>query len=197
MGEHGARPRRHGGHPARRGAARWRGRRDRLRLPVPDRAGDVLPSHTGARPEFGETRRPASCLATPFSRILLVAGAAAGANIASRAAFSLLLPLNPAIVLAYLIGMMTEFALHRRYVVAAGGGAAAPQYKRLGLVNLLALAQIWLVTLAMLQLVLPGLGWEWQAKLVAHAGGVGASMVTRHFGEKFYLLCIRSASGQR
>jgi len=117
-------------------------------------------------------------LASQFGRFLAVGAAAAAVNIASRAAFSRALPFDAAIVLAYLLGMATAFTLNRRYVFQASGARAAPQLLRFALVNLAALAQVWLVTQAMLLWLLPALGWGWNNALVAHAVGVASPVFT-------------------
>lgn len=125
-------------------------------------------------------------LGRQFGRFLAVGATAALVNIASRAALSQALPFDAAILLAYLLGMATAFLLNRRYVFDARRGRVAPQLLRFTLVNMLALAQVWLVTQAMLLWVLPALGWGWNAPLVAHATGVASPVFTSFLAHRFW-----------
>src|SRR4051812_22245812 len=107
-----------------------------------------------------------------FAAFLLAGGLAALANIGSRILFSLVIRYEIAIVLAFAIGVTAGFALNRAFVFKAAEGAAHGQYRRFLLVNLLALAQVWAVSVALARLVLPALGFDWHAETLAHVAGV-------------------------
>jgi putative flippase GtrA len=115
-----------------------------------------------------------------FLRFLAAGGVAAGANFGSRFAFSLWLAYPLAIVLAYCVGMVTAFVLMRRYVFDARGRDLRPQAVKFVLVNLLAVAQTLVVSLALARWLLPALGWHWQLEAVAHAAGVAVPVVTSY-----------------
>ena len=121
-----------------------------------------------------------------FARFVVVGGFSALVNLVARVLLSRVLPYEAAVAAAYLVGMTTAFLLARRFVFARSGRDARAEYLRFGLVNLVALAQVWLVSMAMLHFVLPALGWTWQAELVAHAVGVVSPVVTSYFGHRLY-----------
>lgn len=116
--------------------------------------------------------------------VFLVANtAAAGLNFGSRIALSLALPYTIAVVLAFGVGLSTAFWLNRRFVF----GSEGPLLRQFGLffaVNMVALLQTIVVSLAMLHYLLPLLGWHWRAEEVAHAAGIVAPIVTSYFGHK-------------
>lgn len=118
-------------------------------------------------------------VATPeFLRFVASGGAAAAANVLSRIGFSTIMPYSAAILLAYLVGMATAYLLMRRFVFSGSGRGRREEVLRFSLVNLLAAAQVWAVSMALSRLVLPALGWTWQAETVAHAVGVGSTVLT-------------------
>jgi putative flippase GtrA len=113
-----------------------------------------------------------------FTRFVLAGGVAALANFASRFAFSLAFDYAVAIVLAYGVGMLTAFLLMRRFVFHAHGRDLAAQAVKFILVNLLAVAQTLVVSLALARWVLPALGVDWQVEAIAHAIGVAVPVFT-------------------
>jgi putative flippase GtrA len=115
-----------------------------------------------------------------------VGGFAALVNIASRLVFEIAVPFEAAIVLAYLMGMTTAFLLNRAFVFAGGGGDARAQYARFALVNVVALAQVWLVTIALARYLFPGIGMTWRPDTAAHVIGVLSPIVTSYFGHKHF-----------
>jgi putative flippase GtrA len=115
----------------------------------------------------------------------LVAGAiAALANVASRFAFSHFLPLEAAVVLAYLVGMAVAFALMRSRVFPPASGSLQRQVTMFAAVNAVALAQTLIVTLLLARWLLPALGIRDHAEDIAHIVGVGVPIVTSYFGHK-------------
>lgn len=121
-----------------------------------------------------------------FARFVLVGGFAALVNLAARALLSLAMPYEAAVAVAYLFGMTTAFLLSRAYVFARSGRRAREEYIRFGLVNLVALAQVWAVSVALLRWGLPAIGWAWQAELVAHAAGVASPVATSYLGHRYF-----------
>jgi putative flippase GtrA len=119
-----------------------------------------------------------------FAAFLLAGGIAALANIASRMAFSLVMPLAPAVVLAYLVGMVVAFFLMRSRVFAPGRGSLGRQAGLFALVNLAAVAQTLVVTFALARWAFPALGITDHAEDIAHVIGVGVPIVTSYFGHK-------------
>ncbi|MBB5752907.1 GtrA family protein [Prosthecomicrobium pneumaticum] len=121
-----------------------------------------------------------------FALFLAVGGVAALVNIVARIAFDWLMPYEIAIVLAYATGLAVAFLLNRRHVFPNTGDGRGVQLLRFTLVNLVALAQVWAVSLGLLHLVFPRLGFAWHAETVAHVIGVASPVFTSYFGHKHF-----------
>jgi putative flippase GtrA len=121
-----------------------------------------------------------------FALFLAAGGTAALINIASRIGFNLVMPYEAAIVAAYVCGMTTAYVLNKLFVFAQSGRAVADEYVRFTLVNLVALAQVWIVSVGLARLVLPALGFAWHADTVAHVIGVIVPVFTSYLGHKHF-----------
>jgi putative flippase GtrA len=119
-----------------------------------------------------------------FAVFLLAGGIAALANVLSRVAFSSVVPLEAAVVLAYLVGMGVAFALMRSHVFAPASGSLRRQAAMFTLVNVVALAQTLVVTLLLARWLLPALGARHHVEDIAHVVGVCVPIVTSYFGHK-------------
>lgn len=120
-----------------------------------------------------------------FVRFLFAGGVAAAANFGSRFAFSRWLPYEPAIVCAYLVGMVVAFALMRKTVFPTSNKPLWQQLAKFGAVNLLSVLQTLAVSVGLVRWVLPAVGITSQAEAIAHACGVAVPAVTSYFGHKF------------
>jgi putative flippase GtrA len=127
-----------------------------------------------------------------FGRFLVVGGIAALANIASRIVLDMAMPYELAIVIAYLIGMTCAYALSKVFVFAPSGRSAGGEYVRFTLVNLVAIAQVWIVSVGLARFVLPWVGFEWHAETVAHVIGVSVPVVTSYYGHKHFSFAGRA-----
>ena len=119
-----------------------------------------------------------------FWRFLFAGGAAAASNFGSRFLFSLWVRYEWAIVLAFLVGLTVGFVLMRGYVFNAADKPFGPQAAIFVAVNLLALLQTLLVSVALDRWVLPFLGLVSHAEAVAHLFGVSVPLVTSYFGHR-------------
>ena len=126
-----------------------------------------------------------------FARFLLAGGTAALVNIVSRIAFNWLMPYEAAIVVAYLCGMTTAYLLNRHFVFAASGRGVAAEYTRFALVNLAAVAQVWIVSVGLARFVFPAIGFAWHAETVAHVIGVAIPVFTSYVGHKRFSFAAR------
>jgi putative flippase GtrA len=122
----------------------------------------------------------------PLVRFLLVGGAAALLNIIARLIFNLWMTYEFAIVVAYLVAMTTAFMLNRTYVFHARKGAILGQYVRFTIVNLVALVQVWAVSVSLARWLFPLVGFEWHGHTVAHTIGVFSPIVTSYIGHKSF-----------
>jgi len=121
-----------------------------------------------------------------FALFLFAGGTAALVNILSRIAFNWLMPYEVAIVVAYLCGMTTAYLLNMRFVFASSGRGVASEYTRFALVNLAAVAQVWIVSVGLARLVFPAISFTWHAETVAHVIGVTIPVFTSYLGHKHF-----------
>jgi putative flippase GtrA len=119
-----------------------------------------------------------------FVRFLVAGGIAALANVVSRWLFNFVVPYVPAIVLAYLVGMVTAFALNRLFVFQQSVNRLHHQMFWFTLVNLFAIAQTIVVSLLLAEYLFPRMGMTWHAETVAHVVGVLVPVATSFLGHK-------------
>ena len=121
-----------------------------------------------------------------FVLFVLAGGTAALVNILSRIALNWVMPYEVAIIVAYLCGMTTAYLLNRYFVFAASGRGVASEYTRFALVNLAAVAQVWIVSVGLARLAFPAIGFAWHAETVAHVIGVAIPVFTSYLGHKHF-----------
>jgi putative flippase GtrA len=119
-----------------------------------------------------------------FVYFVLAGGAAAAANFGSRMLLNIVMPYVPAIVLAYLIGMVAAFALNRLFVFQRSTRHLSHQAFWFTIVNLFALVQTVLVSLLFADFIFPASGMNWYPATVAHAVGVVCPVFTSYLGHK-------------
>ncbi len=124
-----------------------------------------------------ETRR--------FITFVLTSGLAAGVNVGSRWLLSLILPYAAAVALAYCAGMATAFLLARAFVFERTADWRG-ELARFAMVNAIAFAQVWCVSMVLAELLFPWLGFAWHADTVAHVVGVGSPIVTSYLLHKHF-----------
>ena len=129
-----------------------------------------------------------------FSRFLAIGGIAALVNLGSRYLFNFFVVFEIAVVLAYLLGMATAFVLMRSYVFGASRRYVGSEIFRFVLVNGVALALVWCVSVGLHRLVFPAIGFTWYADTVAHAAGIMVPAVTSYLGHRFYTFARGPAS---
>jgi putative flippase GtrA len=119
-----------------------------------------------------------------FVRFVVAGGIAALANFLSRIAFSTVMGLELAVVLAYCVGMVVAFALMRSHVFPPTGAPFARQAAVFVAVNLVAVLQTLIVTLLLARWLLPAMGVQRWVEEIAHAVGVVVPVLTSYFGHK-------------
>lgn len=130
--------------------------------------------------------RAISVVGSPFVRFVISGGIAAAINILSRIAFSQFLPFSAAIVLAFLVGMTTAFILMKQFVFEESGNSTGNEYVRFGLVNLVALLQVWLVSIILARWLLPAINYNWHVETTAHVVGVLSPVLTSYVAHKSF-----------
>ena len=120
-----------------------------------------------------------------FLLFLITGGLSAAVNLGSRLALSLALPYEVAVALAYLIGMVTAFALFRSFVFQPGGSVVS-EFRRFAIVNAFAFCLVWITSIGLARLVFPALAFTWHAETIAHVIGVMTPVASSYYGHKKY-----------
>jgi putative flippase GtrA len=123
-------------------------------------------------------------MSSQFFKFLVAGGVAAAVNFGSRILFNLWMPFSYAIVLAYIVGMITAFVLTKLFVFTDSVHSTQRSAVYFVLVNLVAVAQTWLVSVLLAYYVLP---WVWKGdhdKEIAHFFGVLVPVFTSYVGHK-------------
>jgi putative flippase GtrA len=117
-------------------------------------------------------------------RFLLAGATAALVNFGTRVLFSIQVDYALAVVMAYCCGMATAFLLNRRFVFHGATNRVHQQIAWFVAVNALALLQTLAVSLLLAEVVLPGIGFSWHAREIAHAAGIAVPIFTSYMGHK-------------
>jgi putative flippase GtrA len=118
--------------------------------------------------------------ARQFILFLASGGIAAALNWGSRFLFSLWLPFEAAVVLAFCVGLFSGFVLMRTIAFAAGDKPALPQLGRYLLVNAAALLQTLVISVVLARWVLPAVGLGAHAEALGHLAGVLFPVLTSY-----------------
>jgi putative flippase GtrA len=121
-----------------------------------------------------------------FVRFALSGGFAAGVNVMARILLSLALPYELAIILAYIAGMVTAYLLMRAFVFDQSGTSTTTEFGRFAIVNLVALVQVWIVSVGLARWIFPAIGLTWHGDTVAHVIGVLSPIATSFFGHRAF-----------
>lgn len=121
-----------------------------------------------------------------FLRFVAVGGFAAAVNVLARWLLDPFMPYSAAIVLAYLVGMVTAFTLSKLYVFEQSGRPAHSEFIRFTLVNLAAVVQVWAVSIGLAEYLFPWLGLDAHRHDIAHVIGVAVPVVTSYLGHKYF-----------
>lgn len=125
--------------------------------------------------------------ARQFWAFLLVGGLAAVVNWFSRIMISAQgVPFEVAVVIAYLLGMITAYLLSRMFVFEKTGRSLANEITRFTLVNMVALVVVWVVSVSLEAWILPAAGWTWRPAEVAHGVGVLSPVLTSYLGHRYF-----------
>ena len=127
-----------------------------------------------------------SLLDRPFVRFALSGGIAAAVNIGSRVLLSEVTNFSTAIVIAYLLGMTTAYILMKLFVFDVSGRSIGQEYLRFGLVNAVALVQVWAVSVLLAKYAFPALSYSYHAATTAHVIGVLSPIATSYFMHKCF-----------
>ena len=121
---------------------------------------------------------------TQFLLFSIVGGFAALVNIVARLMFNIVAPFEIAVVLAFPLALTTAFFLNRQFVFKARDGEVASQYACFLMINVVALLQVFVVSVLLARLVFPWAGFRWQAETVAHVVGVLSPILSSYLLHK-------------
>lgn len=121
-----------------------------------------------------------------FIAFIIAGGIGAVVNIVSRIAFNLVMPYEVAILVAYVCGMTAAYVLNKKLVFAASGRGVTSEYMRFTLVNMVAVTQVWIVSVGLARLIFPAIGFMWHDETIAHIIGVLVPVFTSYLGHKHF-----------
>nr|WP_314544897.1 GtrA family protein [uncultured Massilia sp.] len=121
-----------------------------------------------------------------FLAFLLTGGFAASVNFGTRILYNLVMPFSAAIICAYVTGMVTAFVLNRLFVFRDSTQATHQMVVWFVLVNVVAVAQTWTVSMLMLKWGLPALGVTDFTHEIAHAVGIVVPVFSSYLGHKHF-----------
>lgn len=121
-----------------------------------------------------------------FLGFLVTGGIAAAVNFGSRIVLNEWMPFWLAVIVAYLAGMFTAFVLARVFVFGAGEQSVGSSLLRFALVNVVAIAQTWAISMLLAYWILPALGVRHFVPEIAHAVGIVVPVFTSYLGHKHW-----------
>ena len=127
-----------------------------------------------------------SRLNTQFSRFLLVGALAALVNFLSRIELNRFMSYRWAVVFAYVIGMFMAYVLSRFLVFAKTNRHPLAEITWFIFVNLIAVAQVWLISVGLAEYIFPAVQYHFYSHEVAHLIGLGIPVISSYFGHKYF-----------
>jgi putative flippase GtrA len=121
-----------------------------------------------------------------FLVFLLTGGFAAAVNFGSRILYNRAMPFSSAVICAYITGMITAFVLARLFVFRESRQATHRAAGWFILVNVVAVAQTWAISMLLVKWVLPAMGVTAFAREIAHGIGVVVPVFTSYLGHKHF-----------
>ena len=121
-----------------------------------------------------------------FMRFLAVGGFAAGVNFISRIFLNEYMSFRWAVFLAYLVGMLTAYLFSRWFVFEASGKHPGHELFHFTLVNLAAVAQVWLISVGLAEYLFPAIEFTFFYHEIAHLIGLAIPTITSYYGHKYF-----------
>jgi len=119
-----------------------------------------------------------------FLKFVVAAGMSVPVNLASRILFSMFVPFELAIILSQICGMAVAYLLTKLFVFEDSGRKIHSELFRFTLVNLISLAQVWIVAVGLLRFILPKFGITSHAEFVSHFIALMSSAPTAFIGHR-------------
>lgn len=119
-----------------------------------------------------------------FIIFILTGGTAAGVNFGSRIVLNYWFGFSTAVIIAYILGMITAFILAKCFVFENTQQALHESILFFVLVNVVAVMQTWVLSMCFAYYLLPYLGISAFVKEISHAVGVIVPVFTSYIGHK-------------
>ncbi len=124
-------------------------------------------------------------LTSEFAKFLLVGGIAAGVNFGIRIVLSVVMSYGWAVFIAYLFGMTTAYILSKIWVFEGSGRSITSEAYYFTIVNIIAVAQVWIISVGLAQYVFPRVGINSYSEEIAHFIGLSVPIFTSFLGHKY------------
>jgi putative flippase GtrA len=121
-----------------------------------------------------------------FLVFLITGGVAACINFSSRLLYNQWMSFSSAIVLAYLTGMIAAYVLVRTFVFTESRQALTQSIAFFLLINVLGVAQTWVVSMLLAFQLLPALEIRMLVPEISHAVGIMVPAFTSYLGHKYW-----------
>ncbi len=123
-------------------------------------------------------------LSPQFAAFVATGGTAAAINFGARILYNQWCSFSTAIILAYATGMAAAFVLAKLFVFRDSRRRLRDAWLIFCAVNLLAIAQTWLVSMCMARYLLPAAGVTGFVPELAHAAGIVVPVFSSYLGHK-------------
>ena len=128
-----------------------------------------------------------------FMKFIVVGGFAAFVNFMSRLLYSQYMSFRLAVVVAYVTGMITAYLLSKYYVFEPSGKRASTEFYHFTLVNLVAVAQVWGISVGLAEYLYPYLDFQFYREEIAHFIGLVVPVFTSYLGHKYLSFKVKGS----
>jgi putative flippase GtrA len=104
----------------------------------------------------------------------------------SRIGYNQVMPFSAAVVIAYVTGMVVAFVLNKLFVFRESQQATHRALIWFVLVNIVGVAQTWVISMLLLNRVLPVMGVTLYAREIAHGIGIMVPAFSSYLGHKHF-----------
>jgi len=122
---------------------------------------------------------------TQLVTFMLTGGIAAVVNFTSRIFYNNFVDFPVAVALAFMTGMITAFILAKRYVFRNSSHSTTKSFILFFMVNIVAFAQTWIITMILAYHALPAIGINKCNKDIASFAGIITPVFTSFIAHKY------------
>lgn len=116
----------------------------------------------------------------------MTGGFAAAVNFFSRIVYNWYFSFSVAVILAYLTGMIIAFSLAKIFVFQNSQNSLSRSTFAFVIINIFAVLQTLVISLLLVNFILPALSWNFYSSEIAHAIGVIFPVFSSYIGHKYY-----------